>query len=76
LDVLLKKVNWVISMDCPENKEEYIHRIGRTGRNEKNGKSLLFLTPTKGLKIISFHSLSFHKIRNGILETVKSKTGK
>ena len=66
-------------MDCPENKEEYIHRIGRTGRNEKNGKSLLFLTPTKGLKIISFFYLfiklemEFLKLLNPKLEDEESK---
>ncbi len=25
-------LNWVVQMDCPENVEAYIHRVGRTAR--------------------------------------------
>eukprot|EP00466_Bigelowiella_natans_P016158 jgi/Bigna1/57832/fgenesh1_pm.31_\ len=27
-----KKVNWVVHFDCPESKETYVHRAGRTAR--------------------------------------------
>ncbi|CCF58318.1 hypothetical protein KAFR_0E01640 [Kazachstania africana CBS 2517] len=38
-------VNWVIQVDCPEDVDTYIHRVGRTGRYGKKGKSLIMLTP-------------------------------
>nr|QBK46515.1 DExD/H box RNA helicase 41 [Philasterides dicentrarchi] len=38
-------VNWVVQVDCPDNTETYIHRIGRTARYKQDGKSLLLLTP-------------------------------
>lgn len=38
-------VSWVIQMDCPEDVNAYIHRVGRTARFEKGGNSLLVLSP-------------------------------
>lgn len=40
-------VNWVVQMDCPEDVESYIHRIGRTARYKSGGSSLLFLLPSE-----------------------------
>ena len=36
-------VDWVVQLDCPEDANTYIHRVGRTARYEKDGKALLFL---------------------------------
>ncbi|XP_053950081.1 probable ATP-dependent RNA helicase DDX10 [Anastrepha ludens] len=38
-------LNWVVQMDCPEDATQYIHRAGRTARNQARGESLLVLTP-------------------------------
>ncbi|SLM40214.1 atp-dependent rna helicase dbp4 [Lasallia pustulata] len=40
-------VDWVIQLDCPEDADTYIHRVGRTARYERNGRAVLFLDPTK-----------------------------
>jgi ATP-dependent RNA helicase RhlE len=40
----LDKVTHVINFDTPNFPENYIHRIGRTGRAEQLGKSILFYT--------------------------------
>jgi ATP-dependent RNA helicase RhlE len=40
----LDRVTHVINFDTPNFPENYIHRIGRTGRAEKEGKSVLFYT--------------------------------
>ncbi|ONM24058.1 DEAD-box ATP-dependent RNA helicase 32 [Zea mays] len=34
-----------LQVDCPENIDNYIHRVGRTARYNKKGKSLIFLCP-------------------------------
>ena len=34
----------VINFDAPKKIEDYIHRIGRTGRAEKRGNAVTFLT--------------------------------
>ncbi|OAA76524.1 ATP-dependent RNA helicase DBP4 [Akanthomyces lecanii RCEF 1005] len=36
-------VDWVIQVDCPEDTDTYIHRVGRTARFESNGRAVLFL---------------------------------
>lgn len=38
-------VTHVINYDFPEHSEDYIHRIGRTGRAEAEGEAITFVTP-------------------------------
>lgn len=38
-------VTHVIQMDVPRDRESYIHRLGRTGRQNKGGEGWLFLPP-------------------------------
>ncbi|PIG82989.1 ATP-dependent RNA helicase dbp4 [Aspergillus arachidicola] len=40
-------VDWVIQMDCPEDADTYIHRVGRTARYERDGRAVLFLDPSE-----------------------------
>jgi superfamily II DNA/RNA helicase len=35
----------VINFDYPNSSEDYIHRIGRTGRSSQSGTSYAFFTP-------------------------------
>jgi ATP-dependent RNA helicase RhlE len=40
----LNEISHVINFDTPNFPENYMHRIGRTGRAEREGKSILFST--------------------------------
>ncbi len=40
----LEKISHVINIDTPTFPENYMHRIGRTGRAEQAGKTILFYT--------------------------------
>lgn len=40
-------VDWVIQLDCPEDADTYIHRVGRTARYERDGRAVLFLNPSE-----------------------------
>ena len=40
-------VDWVVQLDCPEDVDMYIHRVGRTARYERNGRAVLFLDPSE-----------------------------
>ena len=44
LDIPL--IQHVINYDLPQVPEDYIHRVGRTGRAGKEGSALTFLTPS------------------------------
>ncbi|CAL8105336.1 unnamed protein product [Calicophoron daubneyi] len=39
-----KGVNMVVNYDLPPSKQEYIHRVGRTGRAGQTGKAVTFWT--------------------------------
>ncbi|XP_063240903.1 uncharacterized protein LOC134541406 [Bacillus rossius redtenbacheri] len=41
-------IKFVINFDYPNSSEDYIHRIGRTGRNQASGTSYAFFTPSNG----------------------------
>ena len=42
-------VSHVINYDLPATFEDYVHRIGRTGRGSKKGKALTFI-PEKSIQ--------------------------
>ncbi|XP_044270608.1 probable ATP-dependent RNA helicase DDX5 [Tribolium madens] len=39
-------IKYVINYDYPNSSEDYIHRIGRTGRSDTTGTSYAFFTPS------------------------------
>lgn len=41
----ISKISHVINFDIPDTPEAYTHRIGRTGRMERKGVALTFVTP-------------------------------
>lgn len=43
----IEHVSHVINFDTPAYPENYMHRIGRTGRAEKEGQAILFSTPNE-----------------------------
>ncbi|KAF2030169.1 DEAD-domain-containing protein [Setomelanomma holmii] len=40
-------VDFVIQVDCPDDVDTYIHRVGRTARYNREGRGVLFLTPAE-----------------------------
>jgi ATP-dependent RNA helicase DDX10/DBP4 len=40
-------VDWVVQVDCPEDADTYIHRVGRTARYNREGRAVLFLDPSE-----------------------------
>ncbi|KAJ5497526.1 hypothetical protein N7463_009513 [Penicillium fimorum] len=71
-------VDWVIQMDCPEDADTYIHRVGRTARYERVGRAVLFLDPSeeKGfLKQLEHKKVPIEKIniKSNKQQSVKSQ---
>jgi ATP-dependent RNA helicase MSS116, mitochondrial len=79
-------VTLVLQLGLPSSREQYVHRIGRTGRAEKEGEAILMLSPyeekylecVKDLPIRK--ELRFNLLPNGrnkeILEDIKKMTEK
>ncbi|KIR51492.1 ATP-dependent RNA helicase DBP4 [Cryptococcus gattii Ru294] len=40
-------VDWVIQLDCPDDVDTYIHRVGRTARYQSAGTALTILCPSE-----------------------------
>ena len=55
-------ISHVINFDTPDFPENYIHRIGRTGRAEKEGKSIVFSTEKEQAYIDKIEALMQMKI--------------
>ena len=47
----VKDIGVVVNFDLPDNSEDYVHRIGRTGRAGKYGKAISFVTPAERFDI-------------------------
>lgn len=41
----VNNISLVINFDLPDNSEDYVHRIGRTGRAGSSGRAVSFATP-------------------------------
>lgn len=50
-------VPYVINFDVPNNAEDYVHRIGRTGRAGMQGKAFTLAVPTDSKMLLSIEKL-------------------
>lgn len=55
-------IDYVINFDVPEQPEDYIHRIGRTGRAGSQGFAVTFVTPETESQLRDIEKLIKHKI--------------
>ena len=51
-------ISHVINYDIPDDPENYIHRIGRTGRMGKDGVAYLFVCPDQGEPLTAIENLT------------------
>ncbi|MEK7690009.1 MAG: C-terminal helicase domain-containing protein, partial [Bdellovibrionota bacterium] len=54
----VKNIEVVINYDIPENPEDYVHRIGRTGRAGSTGRAISFATPEQGKEVRQIERLA------------------
>lgn len=57
----------VINYDLPHNAEDYVHRIGRTGRAGKTGEAIAFFAPEEERYLQDIEKLIKNKIPRGHL---------
>ena len=58
----IKTISHVINFDLPTDKEDYVHRIGRTGRAGEKGVGLSFATNKERSLILSIEKFTGKKI--------------
>jgi ATP-dependent RNA helicase DDX10/DBP4 len=64
-------VDWVVQVDCPEDADTYIHRVGRTARYERDGQAVMFVDPSEEEGMLA--ALERKKV---ILEKISVRGGK
>ena len=55
-------ISHVINYDLPKFAEDYVHRIGRTGRAKKEGVAISFVAPMDGKALRDIEKYTGHKI--------------
>ncbi|EHY53063.1 ATP-dependent RNA helicase dbp4 [Exophiala dermatitidis] len=72
-------VDWVVQVDCPEDAETYIHRVGRTARYERDGRAVMFVDPSEEegmLKALERKKVTVEKInvrQKKMQQTIKTQ---
>ncbi len=70
-------VDIVINYDIPEETENYVHRVGRTGRGQKKGVAIAFCSPEEKERLVAIEGFLNKEIvqldieKGAYLETVK-----
>jgi len=58
----ISDITHVLNLQFPESPEQYIHRIGRTGRQDKDGIAISFIDPKEEEKQVEVELLMNHEI--------------
>jgi ATP-dependent RNA helicase RhlE len=61
-------IELVVNFDVPMHAEEYVHRIGRTGRAHREGKALTLVSELDGARAAQIEDLLGHAIRRETIE--------
>ena len=74
----IDSVSHVINYDVPEVAEDYVHRIGRTGRAGQTGRAITLVSPNEELTMRTIEKLTGQKVERillpafgGVLPTVE-----
>lgn len=59
----IKGVSIIINYDVPNNSDDYVHRIGRTGRYDKSGIAITFVTRRDGKTFRTILNIKGNKIK-------------
>ena len=51
----IDNISLVINYDIPQDRESYVHRIGRTGRISKEGRAITFVAPNESKFLNDIH---------------------
>ncbi len=66
-------ITHVINYDLPKFAEDYVHRIGRTGRAKKEGVAISFVAPMDGKALRDIEKYTGHKIEAKVMTGFEPK---
>ncbi|MDN4501294.1 DEAD/DEAH box helicase [Alteromonadaceae bacterium BrNp21-10] len=71
LDLL--NVSLVINFDLPKHSDEYVHRVGRTGRAGNQGHAISFVGPKDWQSFVAIRSFLLQQIEFSAIEGLEAK---
>lgn len=63
----IRTISHVINFDLPMVAEDYIHRIGRTGRARESGTAISLVAPGDRARLLEIERLTGRKLERGII---------
>ncbi len=69
----IAKVSHVFNFDVPQNAEDYVHRIGRTGRAGRHGVAVTIATPEDARALAAIERLIGRRIPERELSGIKTR---
>lgn len=67
----IEKLSHVINWELPHDSDEYLHRIGRTGRAGNMGTAITFVTPDEYHRLFRIKKVSGKKLKKGSVPEVQ-----
>jgi ATP-dependent RNA helicase RhlE len=61
-------IDLVVNFDVPMHAEDYVHRIGRTGRAHREGKALTLVSEMDGPRVAQIEAMLGHAVRRETVE--------
>ncbi len=61
------EISHVINYDVPQAAEDYVHRVGRTGRAGNEGKAITLVTPVEEMAMRDIEKLTEQKVKRIVL---------
>ncbi|HYO23823.1 MAG TPA: DEAD/DEAH box helicase, partial [Lacipirellulaceae bacterium] len=53
----VSSISHIINYDMPQSSDDYVHRVGRTGRMGREGVAFTFVTPEQGIELTRIEML-------------------
>jgi len=53
----VSRISHIINYDMPQSSDDYVHRVGRTGRMGRDGVAYSFVTPEQGIELTRIEML-------------------
>jgi ATP-dependent RNA helicase DeaD len=61
-------ISHIINYDLPQSSDDYVHRVGRTGRMGREGVAYSFVTPEQGIELTRIEMLINSLLKRGEME--------
>ena len=63
----VEEIGHVINFDLPGEPQDYVHRIGRTARNQASGRATSFAEPDDKLELLAIEKLVGRQLPRGVV---------